>query len=60
MSKRDKHVEVYEASDGWRFRAIGGNGEIMATGEAFTRKASAKRAAKRLFPGWPIVVLAGR
>lgn len=34
--------EVYEAGDGWRFRLKASNGEIVATGEAYTSKAGAK------------------
>jgi uncharacterized protein YegP (UPF0339 family) len=52
-----KHIEVYPSPDGWRFRAIAANGEIVANGEAYTRKWSAKRAARSLFPGWPVIVV---
>ena len=47
-------VEVYRGSDGWRWRAIARNGEIVATGEAYSRKWSAKRAASKVFPGWDL------
>lgn len=49
-----KHkIEVYPAKDGWRFRVVAHNGNIVAdSGEAYTRKASALRAARRL----PVIV----
>ena len=28
--------EIYEAKDGWRFRLKAGNGEVVATGEAYS------------------------
>lgn len=48
-------VEIYRASDGWRWCAVAPNGEIVATGEAYSRRFSAKRAARKLWPGWTIV-----
>jgi len=40
---------VYRAKDGWRWRAVRANGRIMADGgEAYTRKADARRAVWRL------------
>lgn len=50
-------VEIYRSHDGWRWRAIAGNGEIVAQGEAHPRKWNAKRAARRLFPGSPVRVV---
>ena len=36
---------IYRARDGWRWRAVRANGRIVADGgEAYTRKASARRA----------------
>ena len=44
-------VEVYPASDGWRYRVTATNGEIVATGsEAYTRRAGAVEAAERHHP----------
>jgi uncharacterized protein YegP (UPF0339 family) len=42
--------EVYKADDGWRWRRKADNGEIIATGESYTRKHDAKRSAERNFP----------
>lgn len=50
-----KRIEVYRGGDGWRWRAITRNGEIIATGESHSRKWNAKRAARRAFPDWPVV-----
>ena len=45
-------LEFYENEAGeWRWRAKAKNGEIVATGEAHTRKTDAKRAATAVFPG---------
>jgi len=30
--------ELYEAKDGWRFRLKAGNGEVVATSEAYSSK----------------------
>ena len=39
---------IYRARDGWRWRAVRANGRIVAdSGEAYTRKASARRAVWR-------------
>ena len=39
---------IYRAGDGWRWRAVRANGRIVAdSGEAYTRKASARRAVWR-------------
>jgi hypothetical protein len=41
--------EVYlDTSGKWRWRLIGANGEIVAQGEGYTRKADAYRAVGRL------------
>lgn len=40
----DPNAEVYEDDEGmWRWRLQGANGEIIAIGEAYTRKADAQR-----------------
>ncbi len=33
--------EVYQAKDGWRVRLKAGNGEVVATGEAYSTKEGA-------------------
>jgi len=44
-------LEVYEGVDGeWYWRRIAGNGEIVAEGEGYTRKADATEGAKLNFP----------
>lgn len=35
--------EYYEAADGWRWRLLGLNGEIVAHGEAYTSEAHVLR-----------------
>jgi len=34
-------IDLYEAGDGWRWRATGDNHEIIASGEAYSRKIDA-------------------
>jgi uncharacterized protein YegP (UPF0339 family) len=41
---RDPRFEIYEATDGWRWRLIAANGRILASGEAFASKRNALRA----------------
>jgi Domain of unknown function (DUF1508) len=50
------HIVIFHGGgpQPWYWRAIGANGEIMAASEGYTRKASAVRAARRLYPGWEI------
>lgn len=43
-----ERFEVYQSKDGWRWRLRAANSQIVATGEAHTRKADAIRACKRL------------
>lgn len=40
--------EVYPARDGYRWRLKDGNNEIVATSEAYTTKASARRGAENV------------
>lgn len=40
--------EVWKAKDGWRWRLVAGNGQIVAIGEAHTRKSDAIRAIKTM------------
>lgn len=44
------HIEVYRTTDGWRWRRVAGNNEIIASGEAHTRARDAVRAAYRACP----------
>lgn len=41
VRKSGTHFEVYEASDGWRFRLRAGNGEPIASGEAYKNRRDA-------------------
>ena len=50
------NAEIYASPDGWRFRMRGGNGEIMATGEAYVRRIDAEHALKVLFISGPVNV----
>jgi uncharacterized protein YegP (UPF0339 family) len=40
--------EIYEASDGWRWRLVGTNGEIVAQGEAYSSESNVRRAIRRM------------
>jgi uncharacterized protein YegP (UPF0339 family) len=51
MTPRKIRAEVYRDRRGaWRYRVIAGNGEIIATGQAYTRRWSAIRGAFRNHP----------
>lgn len=53
-----RKIEVYQDSAGcYRWRAIAGNGETVATGEDHGRLSDARRAARGAFPGVPLEVL---
>lgn len=41
---KQPRFQVYRANDGWRWRLLAGNGRIIATGEAHTRRGDARRA----------------
>lgn len=43
-------TEVYRSTDGWRWRARGGNGEPIAVGEGYKDKRDAIAAAKAVAP----------
>lgn len=47
VTKRPGRIEVYKASDGWRWRLLGGNGEIMLQGESHPSKSKVDRALRR-------------
>jgi uncharacterized protein YegP (UPF0339 family) len=56
-----KHVVVYQdKADQFRWRAVAGNGETVAEGEAHTREADAARAAQGVFGPDTIIVRAER
>jgi uncharacterized protein YegP (UPF0339 family) len=42
------YVEVYETSDGWRWRIVANNHEVVALGEAHTTEGHARRAVDRV------------
>ena len=44
-------AEVYPGKDGWRYRIKAGNGEILASGEAYVRKIDCESALRALFNG---------
>lgn len=45
-------VEIFQAKDGsWRFHAVARNREVGTQSEAYRRKSSAVRGAKRWHPG---------
>jgi len=44
--------EYYKARDGWRWRLKAPNGEIVATSEAYTRKADVVRSIESLATMW--------
>jgi hypothetical protein len=49
-------LTVYQARDGWRWRLKAANGRIVAdSGEAYSTKANARRASKRLLA--PVIVV---
>ena len=53
-----RKIEVYQDSAAeYRYRAVAGNGEIVAEGESHARLSDAKRAALGAFPGLPVEVL---
>ncbi len=45
-----KTAELFKSEDGWRFRLIASNGEVIAASEAYSRKIDARNAAKALAP----------
>lgn len=49
--KPRKRLEIYKAKDGWRFRAIAGNGKIVGgSEEGIKQRTYAVRRAARQFP----------
>ena len=54
-------IRLYKAKDGWRWRAVAGNGRIVAeSGEAYNGRIRCAGAAADYGPhGWPVVYEAG-
>lgn len=49
MAKQPLSIVIYQdRRGGWRFRITAKNGRVVAQGESYTRKASAKRGADRV------------
>ena len=46
---RDR-LQIVASKNGWRWRLVAGNGEILSTDEAYTRRRDAVRGAKRAHP----------
>jgi len=59
VSPPGSRVEVYRDAGGkeWRWRGVSRNNETVATGEAHSRRWSAKRAARAVFPDWPVIYI---
>jgi len=52
METNATSIEIFEGIDEqWYWRAVAGNGEIVAQSEAYTRKDDAESAAEDTFPG---------
>lgn len=52
------HIEIFAGRSGGHYwRVVGANGEKMSASQAYTRRSSAKRAARRLHPALPIEVV---
>ncbi len=53
-----KRVELLKADSdesAWYFRAVAGNGEVVAVSEMYSSRANARRQAQETFPGATIV-----
>lgn len=46
-------IEIYESTDGYRWRAKAGNNEILAEGEAYESRSNAHRAVSEIYPDIP-------
>lgn len=56
--KKNHILYVYTAKDGFRWRCVAANGNVVADGgQAYSRKSSAKRAAKRFVAALADVVI---
>jgi uncharacterized protein YegP (UPF0339 family) len=43
VAAMNAHFETYETTDGFRWRLVAGNGEIVSQGEAYTSQSHADR-----------------
>lgn len=51
-------IEIYKAKDGWRFRAIAGNGRnIGASEQGIKQKRYCIQRAERQFPKLPVIII---
>ena len=51
-------INIFKGADGWYIRLVAPNGQVTLVSESYTRKWSAKRAAKRtstIFGGLKII-----
>lgn len=46
--KRPPHIAIYRSPNGWRWRLVGGNGEVIASGEGYSTKSNARRGARTM------------
>lgn len=54
MNKPARQLKVYMARDGFRWRLVSAGRIIAESGEAYTRKRDALRAARRVFADYPV------
>lgn len=56
---RSARLELFEGQipGRWYFHRRAANGKITDASQGYTRKADAKRAARRLFPDLPVIVV---
>lgn len=52
-----KFVAYRDNIGGWRWRLVGRNGEIVAQGESYTRRASVLRAIARIQEAVPVAAI---
>ena len=55
MSDHNIYAQVFLSANGWRYRIVSPNGEIVAQSEAYASKANAKRGARVIDPEIPII-----
>ncbi len=46
--KRPPHIAIYRSQNGYRWRLVGGNGEVIASGEGYSTKSNARRGARTM------------
>jgi uncharacterized protein YegP (UPF0339 family) len=52
-------IDIYRSADGWRWRARAGNGEPVASGEAYEHRADAVEIVTRMYPDVTITEVEG-